>query len=279
MRFNQGISIVFAALGSAHAAVTFHSDFDEANLSAIAGLNIDTPVPAPGASNANDGSGTVVLNTGSQTLDIASMDTNMWTTRDGAPIAWVSAPIVALGETWYAQTRLTHTDSPGGVATGYDQAGITFYSGTAGNNPGSENVGTHQSLFAGINDWNAWTHAVQGFADNNPNSGTTGVAANLADDTFEYRVEVTEGGAFDTYNFFYREAPADAWTQYGPTDLSQDFDNSAVGMFQKTHNNNLGVTTNFDYFTVGTVDVVPEPSTGMLAGLAGLVLVMRRRRK
>lgn len=267
--------ILVSVVSSAHAAIVFHSDFDEANLGAITGLNIDTP--APGAGNANDGSGTVVLNNGSETLDITSVRANMWTTRDGAPIAWVSAPSVAIGETWYAQTQLTHTNSTGGNAE-YDQAGLTFYSGILGSNPGSENTGTHQSLFLGINDWNAWGHAIQGLADNDPNSGTTGVPASLADDTFEYRVEVTEGGASDTYNFFYREDPADTWTQFGPADLSQDFDNTAVGIWAKSHNNNLGTTTNFDYFTVGTVDVVPEPSTGMLAGLAGLALFKRRRK-
>lgn len=250
---NKSTICLIASSGLASAVPYFHTDFNEATLGDITGLTIDAPVA--GAGNANDGSGTVVLNNANQTLDITAMDANMWTTRDGAPIAWVTAPTVAVGETWFVQTQLTHTDSPGGDATGYDQAGITFYSGTAGSNPGSENTGIDQSLMAGINDWNAWTHTVQGFADNNPHSGDNGVPAGGAggDATFEYRVEITEDGAFDIYNFFYREDPADDWTQYGPIDLAQDFDNTAVGIWVKTHNNNFGVTTAFDYFTVDIV--------------------------
>ena len=267
-----------ATVGVSSAVVTFHSDFDEGSLGAIAGLTVDTPNTDLGTAD----SGTVVLNTIDQTLDLTSRAANMWTAREGAPIAWVSSPSVAAGETWYVQTMLTHTDSPGGAGTGagWDQAGITFYSGTAGNNPGSENIGTHQSLFAWINDWNAWHHTLQGFADNNPNSSTEGVAAGGAGGTatFEYRVEVTEGGAFDTYNFFYRESPGDAWTQYGPADLSQDFNNTAVGVWAKSHNSNTGTTTSYDYLTVGTIDPIPEPSTGILALLAGLSLAGRRRR-
>ena len=84
------------------AAVTFHTDFDEANIGDITGLNIDMPALAAG--QGNDGSGTVVLNATNETLDITSMDANMWGSRDGAPIAWVLAPLVAVGVTWYAQT-------------------------------------------------------------------------------------------------------------------------------------------------------------------------------
>ncbi|MEN8848557.1 MAG: hypothetical protein ABF377_10845 [Akkermansiaceae bacterium] len=250
-----------ASSGLASAVPYFHTDFDEATLGDITGLTIDAP--AAGAGNANDGSGTVVLNTTNQTLDITAMGANMWTARDGAPIAWVTAPTVALGQTWFVEMQLTHTDSPGGDNSTYDQAGIIFYSGTAGSNPGSENTGTDQSLFAGINDWNAWTHTIQGFADNDPHSGDNGVAAGGegGEATFEYRVEITEDGDFDIYNFFYRENPGDAWAQYGPIDLAQDFDNTAVGMFQKTHNNNLGVTTVFDYFTVDVIATVSGDDT------------------
>ncbi|MGI9243796.1 MAG: PEP-CTERM sorting domain-containing protein [Verrucomicrobiales bacterium] len=272
MRYFQSLMVGLAACGSAHATVTFHSDFDEANLGAIPGLNVDTP------NTTGADSGTVSLDTANQTLDLTANAANLWTAREGAPIAWVSAPTVVVGQTWYVETQITHTNSPGGGGTsaGWDQAGITFYSGTPGANPGSENTGTNQSLFAGINDWNAWAHAIQGFADNDPNSSTTGVAANDADDTFEYRIEVTENGASDTYNFFYREDPADVWTSYGPENLSQDFDNTAVGLFLKSNNANATASTEFDYLTVG---VIPEPSAGILACLAGFSFLLRRRRK
>ena len=271
MKFSKSIllsALVFGVGTASGVTITFHSDFDEASLGAITGLNVDTPNTNLGT---ND-SGTVTLDTGSQRLDLASRAANLWTAREGAPIAWVSAPVVSLGQTWFVQTQLTHTDSPGGVGSGYDQSGITFYSGTAGNNPGSENSGTHQSLFVGISDWNQWHHRVQGFADNNPN---VSVAASAADDTFEYRVEITEDGVLDLYNFFYREDPSDAWTAFGPTDLAQDFDNSSVGLFMKSHNTNTTAATEFDYLTVG---VIPEPSTGLLACLAGFAFILRRRR-
>ncbi|MGI9243795.1 MAG: hypothetical protein ACR2RV_23560 [Verrucomicrobiales bacterium] len=238
-----------AASGAASAVPYFHTEFNEASLDDIVGLNIDTP------SIVGPDSGTVTLDTVDQALDLTADAANLWAAREGAPIAWVAAPTVAEGETWFVATQITHIDSPGGGGTnsGWDQAGITFYSGTAGNNPGSENTGANQSLFAGINDWNAWTHTVQGFADNDPHSGNNGVPAALGDDTFEYRVEVTENGALDLYNFFYREDPADDWTQYGPIDLEQDFDNTAVGLFIKSHNSNTTASTVYHYLTVDVI--------------------------
>ena len=246
-----------AASAAASAAVLFHTDFDEATF-ADTGLTADTP--APGAGDTNDGSGTITLNTTNNTLDISAMAANTWETRDGAPIASVASPTVALGVTWYVETMLTHTNSAdtpntnGGARPVYDQAGITFYSGTAGANPGSENTGTHQGLFVGINDWAGWTHRVQGFADNNPNVSAAGPATPIGSsaDLF-YRVEITENGTSDLYNFFYKEAAGDAWTQFGATDLAQDFDNSSVGLIVKTHNLNTGVTTSFDYLTIGSI--------------------------
>ncbi|MDB4265388.1 hypothetical protein N9891_01420, partial [bacterium] len=174
------------------------------------------------------------------------------------------SPVVAIGETWYVEFTVTHENSP---TTGdrtidnlvNDQAGITFYSGVAGNNPGSENpAGTNQSIFVGINDWNDWAHRVQGLADNNPNDSAE---ASLDDDTFEYRVEITEGGTSDIYNFFYREDPADEWTQFGPTDLEQDFDNTVVGLTTKSNNANTMSSTVFDRLTIG---MVPSVAIGPL---------------
>ncbi|MDB4669818.1 lamin tail domain-containing protein, partial [bacterium] len=231
--------------GLASAAPYFHTDFDEATLGAIAGLNVDIP----NTNLATPDSGTVTLDTGSQRLDLAANGANTWTNREGSPIAWVSAPTVALGETWFVQTQITHTNGSGTNST-WDQSGVTFYSGTPGANPGSENTGTHESLFFGINNWNAWEHKIQGFADNNP---VFADGANTGDDIFEYRVEVTENGTFDLYNFFYREDSGDPWTQIGTPDLSQDFDNTAVGLFLKSHNNNTTASTQFGYLTVDVV--------------------------
>ena len=57
------VSAVFTA-GLASAAPHFHSDFDEASLGAITGLNIDTP------STTGADSGTVTLDTVNQTLNL-----------------------------------------------------------------------------------------------------------------------------------------------------------------------------------------------------------------
>lgn len=260
-----GIITLAATGGAASATVTFHSDFDEATIGDITGLTIDDTTTV-------GGSGSVTLDTVSQRLDMTANGANLWSAREGAPIAWVASPVVALGITWYVETQITHTDSAPTGAEGFDQAGITFYSGNVGANPGSENTGTHQSLFVGISDWAAWHHRIQGFADNNPN---VSLGATTTDDTFQYRVEITENGTSDLYNFFYKENPTDAWAQFGPTNLSQDFDNSAVGLFLKSNNDNTTASTEFEYLTVG---VIPEPSTGLLTALAGLSLVFRRRR-
>ena len=249
-----GLVALIGATGIACAVPYFHTDFDEASLGDITGLNIDTP----NTDLLTVDSGTVTLDTVSQRLDLASNAANLWTNREGGPIAWITAPTVAVGETWFVQTQITHTDSPGGQSAGYDQTGITFYSGTAGSNPGSENVGAHQSLMVGLSDWNQWHHRVQGFADNNPNVSTL---ATVGDDTFEYRVEITENGASDIYNFFYREDPGDDWTQHGPVDLEQDFDNTAVGLFMKSHNNNATASTEFEYFTVDVISDVSGEDT------------------
>ena len=253
--------------GTVMATPIFHTDFDEPDLGSITGLNIDTPATA------GPDSGTISLNTVNKSLDMTANAANMWTAREGAPIAWISSPSVALGQTWYVETQITHTDSPGGVGEGFDQAGITFYSGNPGANPGSENTGMHQSLMVGINDWNAWQHRVQGFADNNPN---VAINAALADDTFGYRVEITDNGANNLYNFFYREDPANPWTQFGTPNLAQDFDNSAVGLFIKSANVNIDASTSFNSFTVGVV--IPEPASAPLLVLGGLVLLACRQK-
>ncbi len=126
--------VSIAASGVVSAAPYFHTDFDEASLGDITGLNIDTP------NTVGADSGTVTLDTVSQRLDLTADAANLWTNREGGPIAWVAAPVVAVGETWFVETQITHTDSTGNNST-FDQTGITFYSGTAGANPGSENVG------------------------------------------------------------------------------------------------------------------------------------------
>ncbi|MFT6862844.1 MAG: hypothetical protein ACJAVK_001404, partial [Akkermansiaceae bacterium] len=83
------------ASGVASAATYFHTDFDEANLAAITGLNKDTP-----GATANDYS----LNTVTGTLDFVTTSADMWGARSGAPMAWVSSPTVTVGQMWSVET-------------------------------------------------------------------------------------------------------------------------------------------------------------------------------
>ena len=76
-------------------AAVFTTNFDEATLAAITGLNKDSPgAPAQDFS----------LNTTTDTLDFVTTNADMWVTRNNAPMAWVSSPTVSLGETWFVET-------------------------------------------------------------------------------------------------------------------------------------------------------------------------------
>ena len=89
------------------------------------------------------------------------------------------------------------------------------------------------------------------------------------------RVEITEGGASDTYNFFWKVNQGDSWSQLGgaATDYSSSFANSRVGLFLKSDSTGGGAAQ-FDFLTVG---VIPEPSTALLGLMGGLFLLRRRR--
>ncbi|MDF7824032.1 hypothetical protein P4B35_08405 [Pontiellaceae bacterium B12227] len=245
MRKLLAILLGLGMLSASYGATTFHSDFDEADLGSIVGLTVDTP-----STNGAD-SGTVTLDTTDDQLDLTANGANMWTARQGAPIAWVSAPTVVEGDTWYVETQVNMVES-GGTSdrAGWEQAGITFYDGTAGANPGAE-----AAPFLCLNDWNAWNVNAQDFTIGSGNNTTS---PDLGSATFVYlRVEITEGGATDTYNFFYKLNAGDAWTQLTgwALDHTSDAPNSAVGLFLKSHDNNTSAAAQFDYLTVGTIDV------------------------
>lgn len=259
--------VTTAATGASSAAITFHTDFDEADL-ASTGMNIDTP------STTGADSGTITLNTSNQQLELTANAANLWTAREGAPIAWVTSPSALLGQTWYVETFVSMTDDPSGQQAGYDQAGITFYGGPDGANPGD-----NDSAALILNDWNNWAVQQANFSVGGAANQSNGAIAGTTTGVF-LRSEITEGGVTDTYNFFYKENAGDAWTQL--TGIAENrpgsFDNSRVGLVLKSHNNNANGAAQFDYFTVGTVDAIPEPSTSLLVGLAGLALTTRRRK-
>jgi len=230
-------------------AAAFDSDFTEATLGAITGLNKDSPgAPTQDFS----------LNTAADTLDFVTTNADMWGSRANAPIAWVASPTMANGETWSVETHVSMTSGP----NEFEVAGLTFYGGPDGAKP---------DFTFGLDDWNGWNVRLQGLGDNNPNVG--GASLGGATGVF-LRTEITEGGATDTYNFFYKVNSGDAWTQLGgaATNFASSFPNSRVGLFLKS--NGGGGAAQYDYLTV-----VPEPSTFFLAalGLLGLLGWGRRR--
>ncbi|MBT3191322.1 MAG: c-type cytochrome [Verrucomicrobia bacterium] len=236
---NQGVAALLLFAVGAHAN-GFHSDFSEASLGDIAGLNRD----APGAP-AQDFS----LNTTDETLDFATANADMWITRAGAPIAWVAAPIAFSGEVWSAETYLS-MEKDGSNSS--EVAGITFYGAPDGVRP---------DFSFGLDDWNGWHVRLQGLGDNDPNVAS--VELGTATGVF-LRTEITEGGAEDTYNFFYKINSGDDWIQLGGNAINypSSIANSRVGLFLKS--SAMGGAAQFDFFTVtpppSAVIEVEEPS-------------------
>lgn len=259
-----GLTAVLAAGAVSAETITFHTDFDEADL-ASTGLTIDTP------STSGAASGTVSLNTGNEQLDLTANAANMWTTREGAPIAWVAAPSVSAGETWFVETQAFMTDDAEGTASLYSQAGITFYDGTPGANPGDT-----AAPFLALNDWNNWNVVAQAVSVGGGGSSSASAHLGTAAGAF-LRIEITEGGVTDTYNSFYKVNEGDSWTQLTgwAVDHTSDAVNSAVGLFMKSHGTNPADAAQFDHLTVG---VIPEPATlGLVAVFGGGILFIRRR--
>jgi hypothetical protein len=205
----------------------FHSDFTEASLGDITGLFKDVP----GAPTED-----FDLNTTNNTLDFVTTDADMWTQRANAPLGWVAAPTVGTGETWSVET---HVSMEKDGANSQEVAGITFYGGPDG---------AHPDLSFGLDDWNGWLVQLQGLGDNDP----LAPGSDLGSATGVFlRAEITEGGATDTYNFYYKVNSGDAWTRLEgeAINFASDFPNSRVALFLKSDSTGGGAAQ-FDYLTI-----------------------------
>ncbi|NQU21727.1 MAG: hypothetical protein HQ567_10620, partial [Candidatus Nealsonbacteria bacterium] len=189
--------------------------------------------------------GDITLDTDNDELDFDAFGgTDMWFVRNNAPIAWTSPPTVSNGQTWSIETevRLNSIVENGQVA------GITFYGGPDGAKP---------DFGFGLDNWNPATRMVklQGLGDNIPDSHVAweGSSAFL-------RVEVTENGDTDTYNFLYKADVADNWTRLlgAGLDFQSDFDNSRAGLFYKTNGAKEGAA--FTYLNA-PAELLPEDLT------------------
>ena len=225
------------------------------------GVNLDVP---------NAGLATISLDTTNNELDMTTTgNTDMWTARNNAPMAWTSRPVVASGQTWYAETFVRYN----GAADGAQRvAGITLWPGPDGT--GGSSGGMDFSL--GINDWDNRGVEFQGWgASFIGDTGLRNIPATVNNESAAHlRLEVTENGASDAYVGYWKANLADPWIQFAS--FNSAVDNTRVGLFFK----NGGATVpadrsaSFEYFNVR---VIPEPSAMALFGLGSVMLLLRCR--
>jgi hypothetical protein len=190
----------------------FGTAFDGAQLPAGLGLDV------PSAAHAS-----ISLDTTNKELDFgASQNTDMWNTRNNVPIAWVASPVVPVGASWSVEThvRLANKDEGGQVA------GLVFY-GADGGRP---------AFTFGIDNWAWWNTGVhlQGMVTNDPSVWEDlRTAEDVPADNVFLRVVVTENGASDRYDFFYKLSAGDSWTLLTGS-FESSATNSRVGLFYKT---------------------------------------------
>ncbi|MCB1490547.1 MAG: tandem-95 repeat protein, partial [Rhodobiaceae bacterium] len=202
-----------------------------------AGIHFD--IPNAGVSN-------ITLDQTSGALHFAAAGaTNMWSSRANVPIAWAARPNVGAGETWIAETRVELSDAG---ANSRQVAGLTFYNG---------DNSTPDFTF-GFDTWGDPQVHLQGLGDNTPNASVS-----IAGHSSVYlKVEISENGATDIYNFFYKFAEGDAWTQLGGAaiDYASSFANDRAGLFYKTEGAKDGAS--FDYLNVASELVTTYSITG-----------------
>jgi len=169
--------------------------------------------------------------------------TNIWTTRDNAPFAWVSRPAVSQGESWFIETKVRVDKRSQGETI----SGITFY-----NDKDKDFQYGAPSFYLDSWHYSGTNVSLQGLGNNNP-FVTANNATIVSGDTANIflRAEITEKGSNDDYKFFYRKLDSDQWTQLGAT-YSYSIDNSRVALFHKTGSAKQGGSA-FDDLKVGKI--------------------------
>jgi len=226
------------------------TSFEEDTLSPLVLLDI------PNASLGN-----VIFDAANDELDFtAGGNTDMWGARNNAAIAWTAIPDgLAVGSTWTVETEVRLNN----VAQNNQVAGLTFYGGPNGARP---------DITFGLDNWDPAARAVrlQGLGDNVPNTAITTTAGQVI-----LRVDITEAGATDTCNFFFRTTAAEPWQQIpgAAINYQTNFPNSRVGLTYKTGAAKAGAA--FTYFNVydtskqaPVINGQPGDVTALVGGVA-----------
>ena len=224
------------------------TSFNEGALSSK--LHIELPNPALAS---------VVLDTANQQLDFSARGAyglEAYYYRDDAPIVWADLPEVQLGQSWSVQTRVSIND---GLAVPQQSAGIVFYDADGG----------VPNFNFSLTKWIQATYSLSDVAgvatQSGGGNGISGEAYTLlAPETSDVylKVQVTELGQTDHYQFFYKGLLAqDPWIAVGDArTYTAKGNDSRVGLFYKTNQVTTGVA--FDDFAITVPVSVAENSPG-----------------
>ncbi len=191
---------------------------------------------------------TIKLDTANGELDFLATGgrTNIWTSRDNAPMAWIARPTVIQNETWFIESKVRIDKRSQGETI----AGITFYDDKNGGfQYGAPSFYLDGWASSGTNV------TLQGLGNNTPFVTAQNTTTVTGDTAFVYlRSEITEKGASDDYKFFYKKNEADPWIQLGDV-YKYSIDNSRAALFYKTGAAKAGGSS-FDNLKVGMVNEV-----------------------
>ena len=202
--------------------------------------------------------------------------TQSWNTfgqdlADGAT-GTLAAPLVDLGGASLAGVGLSVTNNLG---KGASQTGVVSNTTT---------VAPFDDSAIFEDNWGGASVGNGGRADFGPLTAASNVVITFTGLDTNFLYDLSGGGAFNNDNF------NTTWTSGGVT-ATTDSDSATGGEFitlsdlAPNASGDLSVTVSrpnvqllFSAVTLEAVSVVPEPSTSLLAGLAGLGLLVRRRR-